>query len=289
MGSFAFSPDGEWLLIRPQGAQAAPAADGAAGAPGGRGGAGPADAPAGPGTDLLMRHLASGTQRYIGKVGGYAFDEAGKLMAYSRSRRSALGNGVYLMTLASGDQKTLDAATAEYDQLVWSTEGAHLAVLRGDKVKGKTLRENVVLSWRNAGTPEMQAATFDPAKAASFPKDMVLSEFTAPRWSKDGARVFVGIKEQEPRSRSTDPQANVDVWHWKDDDPQSVQIVQIAAVAPGDEGGRRRRRGGHISPARRRGHEDDHAHRRPDVGIGRIETTYRGKSRGAPPAPTSTG
>ena len=45
VGSFAFSPDGEWLLIRPQGAQAAPAADAAA-ARGGRGGAGAAEAPA---------------------------------------------------------------------------------------------------------------------------------------------------------------------------------------------------------------------------------------------------
>ena len=58
----------------------------------------------------------------------------------------------------------------------------------------------------------MQAATFDPAKAASFPKDMVVSEFTAPRWSKDGARLLVGLKEQDAeKPASTDPQANVDV------------------------------------------------------------------------------
>jgi len=231
VGTFAFSPDGEWLLIRPQAAQATPAADAAAGARGGRGGAGAADAPAGPGTDLLMRQLATGTQRYIGKVGSYAFDEAGKLMAYTVRGDQRLGNGVYLLTLATGDQKTLDAATADYDQLTWSSEGAHVAVLRGDKVKGKALRENAILTWRNAGTPQMQAATFDPAKAASFPKDMVISEYTAPRWSKDGARVIVGLKEQDAeKPASTDPQANVDVYHWKDDDPQSVQIVQLAQL-----------------------------------------------------------
>ena len=102
-------------------------------------------------------------------------------------------------------------------------------MLRGDKPKGKTHRENVVLTWREAGTPQMEAATFDPAKATSFPAGMVVSEFTAPRWSDDGARVLVGLKEQEAeKPPSTDPQANVDVWHWKDDDPQSVQIVQLA-------------------------------------------------------------
>ena len=233
VGSFAFSPDGEWLLIRPQGAQAAPAADAAAGR-GGRGGAGSgagAGENAGPGTDLLLRHLATGTQRYIGKVGSYAFDDAGTLLAYTVRGDQRLGNGIYLITLAGGEQKTLDAATADYDQLAWSTEGSHLAVLRGDKPKGKARRENVILTWRNAGTPQMQAATFDPARAASFPKDTVISEFTAPRWSKDGARVLVGLKDQEAeKPPSTDPQANVDVWHWKDDDPQSVQIVQLAQL-----------------------------------------------------------
>jgi dipeptidyl aminopeptidase/acylaminoacyl peptidase len=232
VGSFAFSPDGEWLLIRPQGAQAAPAADAA-----GRGGRGGAGAGAGtvedtgPGTDLLMRHLVTGSQRYIGKVGSYAFDDAGTLLAYTVRGDQRLGNGVYLMTLASGEQKTLDAAAADYLQLTWSAEGAHLAVLRGEKPKGKVQREHVLLTWRDAGSPKMKAATFEPAKTAAFPKDMVISEFTAPRWSPDGARLLVGLKEQEAeKPASTDPQANVDVWHWRDDDPQSVQIVQIAQL-----------------------------------------------------------
>ena len=57
---------------------------------------------------------------------------------------------------------------------------------------------------------------------------MVLSEYTAPRWSKDGSRVFVGIKEQESEVAAADSnKANVDIWHWKDQTPQSVQIVQL--------------------------------------------------------------
>src|SRR5206468_2540970 len=52
---------------------------------------------------------------------------------------------------------------------------------------------------------------------------------SAPRWSRDGSRLFVGIKEQsdDPKA-STEPQANVDVWHWKDPEVQSVQIVRLA-------------------------------------------------------------
>ncbi|MDQ3487679.1 MAG: hypothetical protein M3468_08095 [Acidobacteriota bacterium] len=162
VGTFAFSPDGEWLLMRPPSAAAAPAAGAAAAGRGGRGGAtGEADANA-PGTDLLMRRLATGEQRYLGKVGTYAFDEAGKQMAYTVRGQQRLGNGVYLMTLATGEQRTLDSATADYDQLAWSAEGSNLAVLRGDKARDTALRDNVVLTWRGVGTPQVQASTFDP-------------------------------------------------------------------------------------------------------------------------------
>ena len=70
VGSFAFSPDGEWLLIRPQGAQAAPAADAAAGR-GGRGGAGAARGPGGTGNgpaDAAPRHRHPALHRQGGQL-----------------------------------------------------------------------------------------------------------------------------------------------------------------------------------------------------------------------------
>ncbi len=227
--SFAFSPDGEWLLLRPQGATPAPAANAAAGGRGGgRGAAGGAGSSDAPGTDLLMKQLATGAQRYVGNVGTYAFDDTSKLMAYTVRGQQKLGNGVYVMTLASGEQKMLDAMADDYDQLVWSSEGANLAVLRGEKPKGKLQKDNVLLAWKNVTSAQPQLSTFDPAKAPAFPAGMVVSEFSAPRWSTDGARVLVGLKEQEPeKPASTEPQANVDVWHWKDDLPQSEQIIQV--------------------------------------------------------------
>jgi hypothetical protein len=112
----------------------------------------------------------------------------------------------------------LDAMAADYDQLVWSAEGANLAVLRGDKARGNGQKTNVVLAWKNAGTPQAQMLTFDPARMSGFPAGMVISEFTAPRWSSDAARLLVGLKTQKPeKPASTEPQANVDVWHWADD------------------------------------------------------------------------
>ncbi len=180
------------------------------------------------GADLVLRELASGNVRNIGNVNAYEFDDAGRLLAYTVDAADRLGNGIYLIDLTSGDTKVLSSGTFDFDQVAWSSEGANLAVLRGDKPREQKQKENVLLGWTGVGTPAMKPLTFDPAKDPTFPKGMVLSEFTAPRWSKDGSRVFVGIKEQEKEFTADDStKANVDVWHWKDQTPQSVQIVQM--------------------------------------------------------------
>jgi acetyl esterase/lipase len=166
--------------------------------------------------------------RNVGNVNQYEFDESGRLFAYTIDAAEHLGNGVYVIDLASGETKTLDGAAQVYDQLQWSTEGTNLAVLRGTKVEGRRQRDNVLLTWSSPGTAKSRMIEYDPSQDASFPKGMVLSEFSSPRFSRDGSRVFVGIKEQDAEpAKSEDPEANVDVWHWKDPDPQSVQMIRI--------------------------------------------------------------
>jgi dipeptidyl aminopeptidase/acylaminoacyl peptidase len=226
VASFSFSPDGEWLIVRPQGATPAPAETGR-----GRGAAEPATpaAPTGPAGDLLLRNLSNGQQRYIANVDTFSFDQSGALLGYLVRGQNRLGNGVYMMTLKTGEQAMLEGANADYAQLVWSPRGAHLAALRGDKARDKVHRDNVLVAWTNldSGTG-WKAVTIDPAKIGGFPAGMVISEFAAPAWNTDGTRLLVGLKAQEPElTASTEPKANVDVWHWKDPDPQSVQIVRL--------------------------------------------------------------
>jgi dipeptidyl aminopeptidase/acylaminoacyl peptidase len=180
------------------------------------------------GSDLIVRDLGTGVNRLIGSVNQYEFDAAGKVLAYTVDAADRLGNGVYLLDPATGDTRQLDAMSADYDQLAWSATGANLAVLRGDKPKDMKQKANVLLTWSSVSSAEVKVLTFDPSKMSAFPKDLVISEYAAPRWSKDGSRVFVGVKEQEAEIPAADSiKANVDVWHWKDAQPQSQQIVQL--------------------------------------------------------------
>src|SRR6185436_17339133 len=103
----------------------------------------------------------------------------------------------------SGETRALNSAAADFDQLAWSDEGANLAVLRGEKQRANRQKDNTLLAWTEVGTPQTRAVEYDPVKDPSFTHGMVISEYTAPRWSKDGARIFFGVKEQDaepPRS-----------------------------------------------------------------------------------------
>jgi hypothetical protein len=181
------------------------------------------------GADLVLRELASGITQNIGNVNLYDFDDAGGMLAYTVDAADRIGNGIYVVDLGTSQSKVLNSSAATYDQLEWGDKSASLAVLRGNLAKGNSQRDNTLLVWRDVNTATPKAIEYDPSKDAAFPKQMVLSELGGLRWARDGSRVFVGLKAQEPEiAPSTEPRANVDVWHWKDDEVQSVQIVRFA-------------------------------------------------------------
>jgi dienelactone hydrolase len=184
------------------------------------------------GADLVLRDLASGVSQNIGNVNLYDFDEAGRMLAYTVDAADRVGNGVYVLDLATSQSKVLSSATMDYDQLTWGEKGASLAALRGDKKKENAQRDNTLLVWQDVASAKPRVTEYDPAKDATFPQGYVVSELSPLHWTRDGSRVYIGIKEQEP-DRSVpgpngEPQANVDVWHWKDAEVQSVQMIRFA-------------------------------------------------------------
>ena len=206
--TFQFSEGGRWLAVRTNKANASDTTH--------------------EGTDLVLRDLSNGATRNIGNASAFAFDDAGRHFAYTVDATDRLGNGVHVIELGTGHTRTLASAALDFDGLGWSEKGTSLAVLRGDKNKANKQKDNVLLAWTDATAPNARVVEYDPSKDAAFPKGMVLSEFATPRWSEDASRVILGLKEQEPDpARGEEPPANVDVWHYKDPDPQSVQVVRL--------------------------------------------------------------
>jgi len=193
------------------------------------------------GTDLVLRNLETGISQNIGNVGEYRFNKPGAMLAYTVDAANKGGNGVYLLNLMTGRLVPLDTGEADYTQIAWDKEGTALAFLRGKLEKDYWERDNVILAFTGLGKKTFTRFEYDPSKDSQFPENMVISERVMPQrgrrpgssissqnraliWSEDLSRIFCGIKEQEKKpEKSKEELPNVDIWHWKDEQIQSVQ------------------------------------------------------------------
>lgn len=178
------------------------------------------------GADVVIRELRTGATQVIGNVGAYALNEAGTLMVYTVDAKDRVGNGVFVHGLAAATVRALRTGSRHFSGLTWNEAGTGVAFLEGEKKEGDAQRSNfLVLASDLARSPRV--TVWDPATDAGFPEGHVLSEFTAPSFNADATRVFIGIRMQEPAPpRAEGAQPNVNVWHWKDEVPQSVQEVR---------------------------------------------------------------
>lgn len=183
------------------------------------------------GSDLLLRDLSQGTVLSFGNVAEYGFNPAGTFLAYLVDAAEKAGNGLYVVTAADGRIRPLTTGSDRFEDLTWSEAHDDAAALRGETPDGKIRRANRLVVARDVASAPPAVTVYDPAADPAFPEGFVLSELAASRWTKDGERVVLGIKEQED-SIKVDPdveKANVDVWHWADDRVQAVQMVQANA------------------------------------------------------------
>ncbi|MDH3734401.1 MAG: prolyl oligopeptidase family serine peptidase [Gemmatimonadota bacterium] len=175
------------------------------------------------GTDLILVDLAGGSSLVLGNVDLFAFDAAGSALAYTVDSEGASGNGVYLLRLATARLETLHQAPRTYSRLTWNETGTGVAALAGSVPEGMTERENTLVAVRGIdGEPTVTEFAGD---GPGVPDGFVLSERGPLRWRGDGAGVFVGIKPQREElvDDPDNPRPNVDVFHWNDDDIQTVQ------------------------------------------------------------------
>lgn len=187
------------------------------------------------GKDLILKKLDDGALLNIGNVSAYAFNQKGSLLAYTVDADKMSGNGVYLLNTTTGEMKTLDSDSAKYDglnwddasarRMDWEKKGKNLAVLKGVSRDTTLHKDNSLLVFTNVFTPAYAKKSFAASALTGMPLRTVVSENYKPAFSDDGMLVFIGIRSQEKKVKmSKDTVANLDVWHWKDEQIQSVQM-----------------------------------------------------------------
>jgi len=235
--SFALSDDGRWLAYH----EFAPRREGDGGD---ESGAGNRET----GTRLVLRELASERALEVADVRDFAFDEAGRYVAYTVAAADNGRDGLYARDLSSaGEPETvIDARPfGHYAELTWSGSGSDLAFVMAIENEDGTPGKGTVVAWRS-GADVM--ATRELVSSADAPDGWFVPTINSLAWSDDGERLFFGwrpIRDDE-RARleggaaagngandgADDASADqpfdpydteailadrgVDVWHWRD-------------------------------------------------------------------------
>ena len=174
-----------------------------------------------PGTDLVVRELATGKETVIPEVAEYAWNKPGTALAYAVSSKTPEKDGVFVLEPASGRTTALLQGLGHYKGLAFDEKGRQLAFVSDrDDYKAKAPAFKLYL-W---AAPASLAVELAPAQAKGFPAGLVVSENRTPSFSKDGLRLFFGIAPAPvaPPEEVPEP-VKVDIWNWKDPFLQPMQ------------------------------------------------------------------
>ena len=146
------------------------------------------------------------------------------------SSNDAAKDGAFARHAADGATRTLQSGRGHYKSLAFDENGTQLAFLSDTADYAQKVSPYRLYYWRAAASDAAPATELVSSATAGMPKGMVVSEFAAPRFSKDGARLFLGTGAPPPATPDPDDKAaaptRVDLWHYKDPLIQPMQRVR---------------------------------------------------------------
>lgn len=180
-----------------------------------------------PGSDLIVRDLASGQSATFKSVTDYAWSKSGAVLAFATAANAASG-GVFIWNAAGGlstpPRVALNAA-GDFSQLAWNDAGSELAFV-GDPGSLKANPPRYALYHATA------SGAASPVSGASLPDGMQPSPNGKIEFSPDGRRLFFGIAPPPPPMPKSDPEmTQVDLWSWTDPELQPMQKVRAEEEA----------------------------------------------------------
>jgi len=171
----------------------------------------------------------------IPEVNEYEWNKNGDWIAYAASSTDAAKDGAFARHIADGAVKTLHAGRGHYKSLAFDEAGAQLAFLSDEADYAQKVSPYRLYYWKaspstGSGPADAAATEIASAATAGMPAGLVVSEFAAPRFSKDGARLYLGTgpppeAPADPNDK-TPPVTKVDLWNFHDPLIQPMQKVR---------------------------------------------------------------
>jgi dipeptidyl aminopeptidase/acylaminoacyl peptidase len=206
-----------------QGGGAPPAAQGAGQGQGAQGGNG--ERRKDPGTDLIVRNLATGQDVTIPDVVEYAWEKKGDWLIYATSSTDAAKDGAFARRMSDGAVTPLRTGRGHYKSLAIDEAGQQVAFLSDMAEYEKPVAPYRLYYWKPGAA---QADELVSGATRGMPEGMVVSDNYAPRFSEDGRQLFLGTAPPPPAPRPEGARAplRVDLWHYQDPQLQPMQQVR---------------------------------------------------------------
>ena len=188
------------------------------------------------GTNLVLRELASGSERVFANVLESSFARDGKALLFTVASKAETDNGVY--ALATGETVApiaLLSGKGKYLKLTWDREQSQVAFLSDRDDVAAKVPQFKLYHWARANAAAAPAVEAVSAATPGVPADMAISEkgpATTLAFSRDGKKLYVPMAAPAKAARGPDAapldedKVTADLWRWNDDVVQSIQKVR---------------------------------------------------------------
>src|SRR5262249_41760085 len=143
------------------------------------------------GTDLVLRNLATGSERTFTDALDYSFNKDAKTLVYTVSSKNEETNGIYAVTpgndAAPGDLLT---GKGKYSKLTWDEDQTQLAFI-SDRDDASAKQPKFKLYHWDRKSP--RATEIVSTSTPNFRPGMVISERASLSFSQDNSRLFFGV------------------------------------------------------------------------------------------------
>ncbi|MCZ4222648.1 S9 family peptidase [Pedobacter rhodius] len=179
------------------------------------------------GTDLIVKNLLTGIDKTYKYVTDYAFSKDGKQLVFACSgtkKDKTAPQGVYLLNTEKGTLKTLINGKGSFKGFTFDEESEHLAFVGEQDPEKKEIKNyNVYYNSLTLDTAQIIVDYDMPG----LPSKWSVSGDGRVSFSKDGKKLFFGIAPVKKPKDTTIVDfevAKVDVWNYKDDYLQPMQL-----------------------------------------------------------------
>lgn len=183
------------------------------------------------GTDLVLRNLENGQEKTFNNVLEYYFSKKGGklLIEQAKNPKDSLSKlSVSLYDSKEAKTIVLSKGGNDFKNFVFSEDGSQLAYLAERDARPKELQKFYRLWYYKAGMDS--AKLLADKNSAGMKLGMTISEHGNLSFSKTGKRLFFGTAPiQPPKDTSLVEidQVKLDIWHYKDDYLQTVQLFRL--------------------------------------------------------------